>query len=262
MTTITIHSFKGGTGKSLIAVGLAHSYSKDGERVLLIDGDYGAPCLDSFFPPKEKKKPFPDFLKGKAKLKEVVSETVFRDLFVSYAPAPNFGEEILRADVATHGRYLKKLLEGISIAKGDMGFDKIVIDNSNGVTLPAINHLSSSNLSVIVLRPVRYGAESTYSLIDTIYKKLRYVDSGSTRRDFIVWNQVPTNEDSSFDPRVEEYLNYWIQKFKDSEIMHAATIPYISAVVTAMITDIAQDLPVLVNLIQPYIEEVKSKIAE
>lgn len=261
MKTITIHSFKGGTGKSLIAVGLAHSFSKDGERVLLIDGDYGAPCLDSFFPPKDKRKPFPDFLKGKAKLKEVVSETIFQNLLVSYAPPPSFGEEILRADVATHGRYLKRLLEGIEIAQEDMGFDKIVIDNSSGVTLPAINHLSCSNQSVIVLRPVRYGVESTYDLIDTIYKKLRYVDTGTIRRDFIVWNQVPTIDHSSLDPRVEEYLNYWTRKFNDSEITHAATIPYISAVVTAMITNIAQDLPILVDLIQSYIEEIKNKIA-
>jgi len=260
MTTITIHSFKGGTGKSLIAVALAHSFSKDGERVLLIDGDYGAPCLDSFFPPKKKMKPFPDFLKGKAKLKEVVSETDFPNLYVCYAPPPSFGEEILRADVATHGRYLKRLLEGIEVAHEAMSIDKIVIDNSSGVTLPAINHLSCSNKSVIVLRPVRYGVETTYKLIDTIYKKLRYVDADSVREDFIAWNQVPANSDSSLDPRVESYLDNWTRKFKQSGIEHAVTIPYIAEVVTAMITDIAQDLPFLFEIIDPYIEKIKKRI--
>ncbi|MGY5881865.1 MAG: P-loop NTPase [Candidatus Thorarchaeota archaeon] len=61
---MTIHSFKGGTGKSLIAVALAHSFAKDGEKVLLTDGDFGAPCLESFFPMKGKPKPFPEFLKA------------------------------------------------------------------------------------------------------------------------------------------------------------------------------------------------------
>ncbi|MFW9843513.1 MAG: ParA family protein [Candidatus Thorarchaeota archaeon] len=260
MTTITIHSFKGGTGKSLIAVALVHSLSKDEEKVLLIDGDYGAPCLESFFPKKGESKPFPEFLKAKAKLKEVVSETIFPNLFVSYAPPPSFGEEIIRADVATHGRYLKRLLEGIEVARENMGFDKIVIDNSSGITLPAINHLSCSDKSVIILRPVRYGVESTYSLIDTIYKKLRYLDSGSVRQDYLLWNQVPTKEDSTIDPRVGDYLGHWTEKFKESGIAYGGTIPYISDVVTAMIADISQDLPSVVLQIQTYIEELKKKI--
>lgn len=260
MTTITIHSFKGGTGKSLISVALAHSFSKDGEKVLLIDGDYGAPCLDSFFPRKGNPKPFPSFLKAQAKLKDVVSETIFPNLYVSYAPPPSFGEEIIRADVATHGRYLKRLLEGIEVAHDNMGFDKIVIDNSSGITLPAINHLSCSDRSVIALRPVRYGVESTYSLIDTIYKKLRYVDSGSVRQDFILWNQVPVNRDSSIDSRVGDYLGYWTKKFEESGISYGGTIPYMTEVVTAMIADISQDLPAIVHQIQSHIDELKKKI--
>ena len=260
MTTITVHSFKGGTGKSLIAVALAHSFSKDGEKVLLIDGDYGAPCLESFFPKKGESKPFPDFLKAQAKLKEVVSDTIFENLYVSYAPSPSFGEEIIRADVATHGRYLKRLLEGIEVAREKMGFDKIVIDNSSGITLPAINHLSCSDRSVIALRPVRYGVESTYALIDTIYKKLRYVGSGSVRKDFIAWNQVPVNKDSVIDPRVGDYLGHWTEKFADAGISYGVTIPYISEVVTAMIADISKDLPSIVHQIQTYVDDLKKKI--
>ena len=260
MTTITVHSFKGGTGKSLIAVALAHSFSKDGEKVLLIDGDYGAPCLESFFPKKGKSKPFPDFLKAQAKLKEVVSEAGFPNLFVSYAPPPSFGEEINRADVATHGRYLKRLHEGIDVARKDMDFQRIVIDNSSGITLPAINHLSCSDKSVIALRPVRYGVESTYALIDTIYKKLRYLDSGEVRQDFLLWNQVPINKDSIIDPRVGDYLAHWTKKFGDAGISYGGTTPYLSEVVTAMIADISQDLPAIVHQIESYIDELKKKI--
>ena len=260
MTTITVHSFKGGTGKSLISVALAHSFSKDGEKVLLVDGDYGAPCLESFFPKRGKSKPFPDFLKAKAKLKEVVSETIFPNLYVSYAPPPSFGEEIIRADVATHGRYLKRLHEGIDVARKDMDFQRIVIDNSSGISLPAINHLSCSDMSVITLRPVRYGVESTYSLIDTIYKKLRYLDSGEVRQDFLLWNQVPTNKDSMIDPRVGDYLAHWTEKFKEAGISYGGTIPYISEVVTAMIADISEDLPTIVHQIGNYIDDLKEKL--
>ncbi|MGY5881864.1 MAG: hypothetical protein RTV31_16560 [Candidatus Thorarchaeota archaeon] len=152
-------------------------------------------------------------------------------------------------------------MEGIEVAREKMGFDRIVIDNSSGITLPAINHLSYSDKSVIVLRPVRYRVESTYQLIDTIYKKLRYLESGAVRQDYLLWNQVPTSSDSSIDPRVGDYLAHWTEKFGESGISYGATIPYISEVVTAMIADISQDLPAIVYQIQTYIDDLKKKMA-
>ena len=261
MTTITVHSFKGGTGKSLIAVFLAQHFSKKKEKVLLIDGDYFAPCLSTFFPPKRNPNPFTSFLEGECEFKQVVSKTQFSDLFVSYAPHPNFSEKILQADVQTHGRYLKRMLEGIEIAKKSLGFDKIIIDNSSGISIPSINQLSCSNKSITVIRPSRYGVESTYDLIQAIYKKLRYFDSDSVRQDYLVWNQVPSNEDRSFEPMIEKYLKDWTRKFDDAGISYGTTIPYISDIVSSMIADTTFDLVKIAELLDKYIQEIGQKLA-
>ena len=260
MTTIVVHSFKGGTGRSLIAVALAHSLSKEGKKVLLIDGDYEAPSLASFFPPRKKSKSFPDFLEGRAKLKDVITETSFPNLYVSYAPPPSLSEELLRADIISHGKYLQRLMDGFEAIKRTMDIDKIVIDNSSGVTLSAIDHLSSSNKSIMILRPMKYDSKPIHDLAETIYQKLRQVGSGREREDFIVWNQVPVLDDASFDQQIEDYLRYWTQKYEASEMSLAGIIPYISEVSSLMVTENAEALLTVLDLIRPYLDSIKKNI--
>lgn len=261
MTTITIHSFKGGTGKSLLALALGYHLSNRGEKVLVIDGDYYAPCFETFFPTHQKVEPFTTFLTGSCSLKDAIAETKYQNLWACYAPTPSFGQEILQADVKTHGQYLKRILEGIKSAHKDLGFDKIIIDNSSGISLMSINYLSCSDQSLMIIRPVRYGVETTYELISTIYRKLKYGDPKSVRKDYLVWNQVPLNDEAKIAPRIERYLTYWNQKFSEAEIPHGTTIPYISEIVAGMIVDNPIDLPKLTRFIQKYIEEIANKLA-
>jgi flagellar biosynthesis protein FlhG len=46
--TVTVHSLRGGTGKTLISVNLAAFLVKLGYRVILIDLDLGAPSLQTY----------------------------------------------------------------------------------------------------------------------------------------------------------------------------------------------------------------------
>ncbi len=254
MTTLTVHSIKGGSGKSLIAVLSAYELSKKGEKVLLIDGDYNAPCLDSFFPTKGNADPFTAYLVGNTELSHVISKTDSANLFVSHAPTPDFRQEIMRADVRTHGMYLKRILEGMDIAHNELGFDWVIFDNSSGISLPAINQLSCSNMSVIVLRPVRYGIESTHTHLDTIYRKLRYAGGSSPREDFLIWNQVPTTDGLVSDPRVTEYLEHWNARFEEAGIRCAATIPYLQEIVIAMMGHGSLEIPNLAKLVQEHLK--------
>ncbi|MHA1637638.1 MAG: hypothetical protein ACTSUB_06435, partial [Candidatus Thorarchaeota archaeon] len=222
---------------------------------------YTAPCLSTYFPPKRKHTPFTTFLDGECDFEQVISKTIFQDLSISYAPHPNFSEKILQADVQTHGRYLKRMLEGIGIAKDDLGFERIIIDNSSGISIPSINQLSCSNKSITVIRPSRYGVESTYDLIQTIYKKLRYFDPDSIRQDYLVWNQVPSNEDRTFEPTIEKYLKEWTRKFDNMGISLGTTIPYMSDIVSSMIADTTFDLIKIAEILDKYIQEIGQKLA-
>jgi cellulose biosynthesis protein BcsQ len=185
-----------------------------------------------------------------------MSESEFPNLWVSYAPTPSFSQEILSADVKTHGRYLKKILEGMRTAHQQLGFDAVIIDNSSGISLQSINYLTCSDKSLLIIRPVRYGVETTYELIQAIYSRLKYADPKSVRRDFLVWNQVPIQDNAPLEPRIGKYMDYWKQKFSEAGIEYGSRIPYMFDVVSSMIVDNPLDLPKLSGFIQEPLDEL------
>jgi len=52
---IAFHSYKGGTGKTTLAANLAALLAKNGNRVFLLDLDFYAPSLQSYFEAQPKK---------------------------------------------------------------------------------------------------------------------------------------------------------------------------------------------------------------
>ncbi len=260
MTTITVHSFKGGTGKSLIAVSMAYTLSRQGNRVLLIDGDYYAPCLATYFMPRSKFIPFTSFLDGKHKLDDVVNSTAFENLFICYAPPPRFNVELLQAGSKKHGQYLERLLQGTEYAHSELGFDYVIFDNSSGVSLSAINQLSCSNKSVNVIIPTKYGVHSSFTLLSTIYKNLRYFTPDQPRADFFVWNQVPQPTDASMKDTISSFLEYWTEKIESVDVPLATSIPYMSELATAMTVGDELDVPFISSLIQTHVDAILKRL--
>lgn len=261
LTAITVHSFKGGTGKSLIVTTLAYYYSLKGEKTLIIDGDYTAPCLETYFP-KDKSlesiKPFTSFLEGKIAFEDTIAKTEYKNLYISYSPPPSFSEEVLKANSAKHGEYLKKMMEAIEIAYSDkLKFDKIIFDSTNGVNIPAINHLACSQKSIVVIKPTRYGIESTHKLVEKIYSKLAYLSKGGRRSDYFIWNQVPNLSENS---KLENFINDWTQKLEKINLKHLTTISYSPKVVLSMIVDLPINLPEIYDEIKVEIEDIASKL--
>jgi MinD-like ATPase involved in chromosome partitioning or flagellar assembly len=61
---ILIHSFKGGTGKTLTSINLANLLSNQGKRVLLIESDFTMPAFHGIFSDFKPDMFFNDFLAG------------------------------------------------------------------------------------------------------------------------------------------------------------------------------------------------------
>ncbi|MHA2296209.1 MAG: ParA family protein [Candidatus Hodarchaeales archaeon] len=259
MVTITVHSSKGGTGKSLIAVNLAFYYSKQDFKVLLIDGDYVAPCFESYFPLKGRYSSFVSFLQGVSSLEEVLYKTLFTNLYACLVPLKSgIIEEWTTSDTSNQEKYLKRLLEGVNEAHVELEFDKVIINNSSGTQPPSMSQLACSDQSIIVLRPTRYDIEANYQLIFNVYQKLRYLNSN--RSDFFVWNQVPHLPESPNIYKIHAYLAEWAVKFEEEKIIHGTTIPYSGHVATEMITRGQINLVRIFHLIEPYINELVRKI--
>ncbi len=93
------HSFKGGTGKTVLAINIAHFLAKANTKVLFIDGDLLAPSLEKVIPQKDEesiKKTWPDFLEGTySDVEDVIYNTDIENMDVIYSPPPEIGKTFL-----------------------------------------------------------------------------------------------------------------------------------------------------------------------
>ncbi len=156
---ITIHSSRGGTGKTVIATNLAAIYANKGLNVVLLDLDFRAPSLVAVFS-KTIKGPIKhwlgDFLDGRCKAKQAlidVSEGYnFRGkLLVGFAnPSIDAIRNLVEKSRAWEVTAVKKLFSLRSTLFNEMGIDCCIFDTSPGVQYTSVNAVVSSDISVIV----------------------------------------------------------------------------------------------------------------
>ena len=198
-----IQSFKGGTGKTVIAANFAHHIaSSQNARTLLIDADLTAPSVDKILVPEnplDQLITWTTFLDGKIDIEKAIYKTEYENLDVIYSPPPEIGKTFLtEKGVDWWGNALRKSIKARETLLFDIGYDWIVFDNQNGVSMNSANNLIVSDVSVLVVRPVSYGIDGTLHLIRELYGTFREM---KRRSDYIVWNQVPQtgqNEQDQF----------------------------------------------------------------
>ena len=69
---IALHSYKGGTGKTLLSVNLAATYAKQGKDICLLDLDFRAPSLPAIFRVNDSEFWLNDYLNGACEIKRVL----------------------------------------------------------------------------------------------------------------------------------------------------------------------------------------------
>ena len=154
---ISIHSSRGGTGKSLIASNLAAILASRGLNVALLDFDFRAPSLSTIFQAeKGSHRYMNDYIDGKAKLGEVMvdlSESLGCSgmLRVGFADVElDAMREIARKDRKWQARALKKVLRLKEELSDLMDANLILIDTSPGIQYSSVNAVVGSDLSMIV----------------------------------------------------------------------------------------------------------------
>ena len=83
MLALTVHSYRGGTGKTLLSTNIAAAFSKK-EKVCLLDYDVRAPSLYKMFDVKEPDYYVNDILNGDCEIDECITE-VHPNLYVGLA---------------------------------------------------------------------------------------------------------------------------------------------------------------------------------
>ncbi|MEZ5334686.1 MAG: MinD/ParA family protein [Methanolobus sp.] len=174
--TLAVHSSKGGTGKTSIAVNLAVAFAAEGKNTCIIDLDLRGPSLCTMFKP-ESRFWINDFLSGKCSLKDTLTDIkdemgTAGHLYVSFSN-PDITEirDLVSKDRNWQAGALKALMNG-KRELIDNNMDIVIFDTSPGVEYESINAVAASDMVIIIHNDTTACQHCTEQLIKGVYSLL------------------------------------------------------------------------------------------
>jgi septum site-determining protein MinD len=172
---IAVHSYKGGTGKTLLSVNLAATFAKRGRKVCLFDLDFRAPSLATLLKVEKSDHWLNDYLNGTCDIDKVLidlSDKVGNNgkLFVALAnPATEAIRDMSAKDRKWEMRALGRLLALRDSLLSDMGFDYLLFDTSPGLQYSSINAIVSADLVIVATTFDRSDVDGTRRMLRELY---------------------------------------------------------------------------------------------
>jgi len=174
---IAVHSYKGGTGKTVVSVNLAATYARKGKRVCLFDFDFRAPSLQIAF----KSNPeywLNDFFDGGIELRDtlvdVTSKFSMPSVFeVGLAnPSSTATRQILTKDQKWEMKALQRLLTAKDELLDKRKIDYLIMDTSPGIAFSSLNAIVASDLVLLVSTLDESDLDGTQRMIRDTYTSL------------------------------------------------------------------------------------------
>jgi MinD-like ATPase involved in chromosome partitioning or flagellar assembly len=188
---ISIHSARGGTGKTIIATNLALTMAKKGHKIALLDLDFRAPSLNVIFSKAIGKTPkhwLNDYLNGHCTEEQAVMDIsrhygLEGTLLLGLA---NPSVEAIRNMLGKSGAWevtaVKKLFALLSTLFDGMAVECCLLDTSPGIQYSSINSAVSSDLTVVVTTLDSLDLEGTKNMLADLYDPL-------SRKTFVLVNK-------------------------------------------------------------------------
>jgi len=174
---ISIHSFRGGTGKSNITANLAAQLAKTGQRVGIVDTDIQSPGIHALFGMSETsiQKSLNDFLWGDATIDEVAyplheiasgeaGREFLKDMKLWLIPSSIRAEEITR--ILQDGYNVSTLNQGLHSLSVSLGLDYLFIDTHPGINEETLLSIAISHGLIIIMRPDQQDFQGTAVTVD------------------------------------------------------------------------------------------------
>jgi MinD-like ATPase involved in chromosome partitioning or flagellar assembly len=163
---ISIHSFRGGTGKSNTTANLAALLASGGKRVGIVDTDIQSPGIHVLFgiDPAEIKYALNDFLWGKCEIRQTaydVSETEGINPPGKLYLIPSSVKTGDIARVLHYGYDVNLLREGFKKLTGELNLHYLFIDTHPGLNEETLLSIALSDVLVIILRPDQQDYQGT-----------------------------------------------------------------------------------------------------
>lgn len=203
---ISIHSFRGGTGKSNTTANVASLLAQGGARVGVVDTDINSPGIHVLFGLDETQMvhSLNDYLWGKCAIKETAHDVTSHlgpgiKGQVWLIPSSIRAGEIVR--VLREGYDVGLLNDGLHDLVNELKLDVLVIDTHPGLNEETLLSIAISDALAIVMRPDQQDYQGTAVTVE-VARKL------DVPRMLLIVNKVP----SVFDPaevkaRVERSYN-------------------------------------------------------
>ncbi|NWF62195.1 MAG: MinD/ParA family protein [Fischerella sp.] len=177
---ISIHSFRGGTGKSNVTANIATLIARSGKRVGIVDTDIQSPGIHVLFGLEEDKVSYTlnDYLWGRCPIEKAAYDVTPLLKMKQKAPAIRGNIYLIPSSIKT-GEISRILREGYDARLLNDGFqhlskrlklDYLFIDTHPGINEETLLSIIISNILVVILRPDQQDYQGTAVAVDVARK--------------------------------------------------------------------------------------------
>lgn len=207
---ITVTSGKGGVGKSNTAINLAIHFRKMGQRVIILDADFGLANIEIMFGTIPKHNLSDLIYLGKS-IKEIITWGPMEVGFISggsgIAGLSNLSKEYLTY-------IIQNLVELDAIA------DVIIVDTGAGISDAVLEFLVASGEILLVTTPEPTSITDSYSLLKALSRHERF--SVETSQIKVIANRVDSIEEGE---NLFNKLNVVVARYLKLPIKYLGSIP-------------------------------------
>lgn len=174
---ISVHSYRGGTGKSNLSANLANSVAQLGKRVAVIDTDLQSPGLHVLFglDVHTLGKTLNDYLYGRCSLEQATYDVTSRlgpevvpEGALYFVPASIRAGEITR--VLREGYEVNLLTDGLRTLMKTLRLDYLFIDTHPGLNEETLLSIVVSDILILILRPDQQDFQGTAVTVEVARK--------------------------------------------------------------------------------------------
>jgi MinD-like ATPase involved in chromosome partitioning or flagellar assembly len=172
---IAVHSYKGGTGKTLLSINLAAAFAKMGKKVCLFDLDFRAPSLATLLKVEKADYWLNDYLNGVCDIDKVLIDLSHRidnggQFFVGLAnPSTEAIRDMSAKDRKWEMHALGRLLALRTSLLGEKVFNYLICDTSPGLQYSSINAIVSADLVLVATTFDRSDVDGTRRMLRELY---------------------------------------------------------------------------------------------
>ncbi len=207
---ITVTSGKGGVGKSNVAINLAIQFRRMGQRVIILDADFGLANIEIMFGTVPKHNLSDLIYQGK-NIKDIITWGPEGVGFISGGSGIS-GMYNLSRD------YLVYII--VNLAELDAIADTIIIDTGAGISSAVMEFLVASGEISLVTTPEPTSITDSYSLLKALNQQPRFSRDNTTIK--VVSNRVASKEEGQ---QLFNKLNAVVARYLKLPLTYLGEVP-------------------------------------